>query len=85
MNHPVMSFTAVYLKAPHGYVGFVEELPGVNSHGQTIEEARANLQRAAAMVFDLERAQAQELLEGKDVVREGFVVSGCHTTVTNAA
>jgi predicted RNase H-like HicB family nuclease len=74
MDHPVMSFTAVYLKAKHGYVGFIEELPGVNSHGQTIDEARANLQSLATVIFDLERAQAQELLEGKDVVREGFSV-----------
>jgi predicted RNase H-like HicB family nuclease len=72
MNHPVISFTAVYLKAPHGYVGFIEELPGVNSHGLTIDEARANLQSLAAVIFDLERAQSKELLEGKDVVREGF-------------
>ena len=74
MNHPVISFTAVYLKAPHGYVGFIEELPGVNSHGHTIEEARTNLQSLATVIFDLERAQAKELLEGKDVVREGFSV-----------
>jgi predicted RNase H-like HicB family nuclease len=46
----------------------------VNSHGQTIEEARANLQQQATVIFDLERAQAKELLEGKDVVREGFSV-----------
>lgn len=74
MDHPVMFFTAVYLKAKHGYVGFIEERPGVNSHGQTIEEARANLQSLATVIFDLERAQAKELLEGKDVVREGFSV-----------
>jgi predicted RNase H-like HicB family nuclease len=75
MDHPAFSFTAVYLKAKHGYVGFVEEFPDLNSHGQTIEEARANLQRLAAVVFDLERTHAKELLEGKDVVREGFTVS----------
>jgi len=74
MNHPIISFTAVYLKAPHGYVGFIEELPGINSHGQTIEEARTNLQSLATVIFDLERAQAKELLEGKDVVREGFTL-----------
>ena len=74
MDHPVISFTAVYLKSKHGYVGFIEELPGVNSTGQTIEETRANLQSLAAVIFDLERAQAKELLEGKDVVREGFSV-----------
>jgi predicted RNase H-like HicB family nuclease len=75
MNHPVISLTAVYLKARHGYVGFIEELPGVNSHGQTIEEARANLRNLASVIFDLERAQAKELLEGKDVVREDFTVA----------
>lgn len=75
MDRPIISFTAVYLKGQHGYVGFVEELPGLSSHGQTIEEARANLRNLANVVFDLERAQAKELLEGKDVVREGFTVS----------
>jgi predicted RNase H-like HicB family nuclease len=75
MDHPVISLTAVYLKAKHGFVAFIEELPGVNSHGQTLAEARANLQRLATEIFDLERAQAKELLQGKDVVREGFTVS----------
>lgn len=72
MEQPVVSFTAVYLKNRHGYTGFVEELPGVNSHGLTLDEARANLRRLAQVVFDAERAQAEELLEGKDVVREQF-------------
>ena len=72
MDRPVISFTAVYLKAKHGYVAFIEELPGVNSHGQTIEEARANLRSLATVIFDLERAQSKELLAGKDVVREGL-------------
>ena len=72
MEQPEISFTAVFLKGEHGYIGFVEELPGVNSQGLTIEEARANLQRLAAIVFDEERAQAEELLQGKDVVREQF-------------
>ena len=75
MNQPEVSLTAVFLKGEHGYTGFVEELPGVNSQGQTIEEARDNLQRQAVVVFDAERAQAEELLEGKDVVREEFRVS----------
>ena len=74
-QQPVIAFTAVYLKGKHGYVGFVEELPGVNSHGQTIDEARANLTRLCKVVFDEERARSEELLEGKDVVREQFRVT----------
>ena len=74
-QQPVIAFTAVYLKNKHGYIGFVEELPGVNSHGQTIDEARDNLTRLAKVVFDEERARSEELLAGKDVVREQFRVS----------
>lgn len=72
MDQPVISFTAVYLKGKHGYTGFVEEIPGVNSHGNTIEEARENLQHLAVLVFHEERAQSAELLNGKEVVREEF-------------
>jgi len=75
MDQPEIAFTAVFLKGRHGYTGFVEELPGVNSQGQTLEEARSNLQRLATVVFDEERAQAEELLEGKEVVREEFRIA----------
>ena len=69
-----LAFTAVYLKSNSGYIGFIEELPGVNSHGRTIEEARDTLQKLAAVVFDEERRGAEELIEGKDVVRESFFI-----------
>jgi predicted RNase H-like HicB family nuclease len=69
-----LAFTAVYLKSNSGYIGFIEELPGVNSHGRTIEEARETLQKLAAVVFDEERRGAEELIAGKDVVRESFFV-----------
>lgn len=72
MQRPTMAFTAVYLKAAHGYIGFVEELPGVNADGRTIDETRDNLVRLAEIVFDEERRQTAELLAGKDVVRESF-------------
>ncbi len=72
MEQLAVSFKAVYLRASHGYVGFIEELPGVNSQGQTIDEARANLRRLATVVFEEERARSAELLSGMDVVREEF-------------
>jgi len=74
MDRGKLAFTAVYLKGKHGYVGFLEELPGVNSHGRTIEEARQILQRLAALVFDEERRSVHEMLAGKDVVRESFFI-----------
>jgi predicted RNase H-like HicB family nuclease len=74
MEQGKVAFTAVYLKASSGYVGFIEELPGLNSHGRTLEEARETLHKLAAVVFDEERRGAEELIAGKDVVREAFLM-----------
>ena len=57
-----------------GALGFIEELPGVNSHGRTIEEARDTLRKLAQVMFDEERRGSEELMAGKDVVRENFLV-----------
>ena len=45
-----ISFTAVFLKVPEGYIGFVEELPGANTQGATLEEARENLKEAVQLI-----------------------------------
>jgi len=74
MERGQTAFTAVFLRNAGGYLGFVEELPGVIAHGRSLEEARANLQRLAEVVFDEERRQTESLLEGKEVVRESFTV-----------
>ena len=50
-----MQFTAVFIEVPEGYVAFVEELPGANTQGDTLEEARANLQEAVTMVLEANR------------------------------
>jgi predicted RNase H-like HicB family nuclease len=65
-----MKLTAVYMKVPEGYVAFVEELPGANTQGETLEEARANLKEAVAMVLDANRELSKQSLEGADVIRE---------------
>jgi predicted RNase H-like HicB family nuclease len=64
-----LAFTAVYLKSSSGYIGFIEELPGVNSHGRTIDEARDTLQKLMTVVFDEEHHGAEELIEGKTCAR----------------
>ncbi len=38
-----LNFTAVFRKVPLGYIGYVEELPGANTQGKTLEETRKNL------------------------------------------
>jgi predicted RNase H-like HicB family nuclease len=67
--------TKVYQKVPEGYIGFVEELPGANTQGLTLEEARANLEEAIELVLEANRFLAEERLEGQDVIRERVSLS----------
>ena len=69
-----MKLTAVFMKVPEGYVAFIEELPGANTQGETLEEARQNLREAVALVLDANRALTEQSLEGAAVVREAFVL-----------
>jgi predicted RNase H-like HicB family nuclease len=55
-----MKLTAVFKEVPEGYIGFVEELPGANTQGDTLEEARANLQEAIEMTLEANRILAEE-------------------------
>ncbi len=64
------TFTAVFEKVNEGYIGFVEELPGANTQGKTLEETRANLREAVEMVLEANRILSEESLTGKQVVRE---------------
>lgn len=65
-----LNLTAVYRKVPEGYIAYVEELPGANTQGETLEEARRNLEEAVRLVFETNRALAEEELSGVNVVRE---------------
>ncbi len=65
-----IKLTAVFQKVSEGYIAFIEELPGANTQGATIEEARDNLQEAVALTLEANRALAEESLAGQDVIRE---------------
>jgi predicted RNase H-like HicB family nuclease len=71
-----MQFTAVFVEVPEGYVAYVEELPGANTQGATLEEAKANLQEAVVMVLEANRELAQRSLVGEKVTKEPFVLMG---------
>lgn len=55
-----ISLTAVFQKVPGGYVAYVEELPGANTQGYTIEEARTNLEEAIQLVLEANRILSEE-------------------------
>ena len=65
-----IELTAVFQKVPEGYIAFVEELPGANTQGSTLEEARTNLEEAVQLVLEANRMLAEQALEGQEVIRE---------------
>lgn len=65
-----MSFTAVFQKVPEGYIGFVEELPGANTQGATLREARENLKEAVRLVLEANRKLVSKTIVNRDVIRE---------------
>jgi len=67
-----MQLTAVYIPVPEGYIAFVEELPGANTQGDTLEEARENLREAVTLVLEANRELAERSIAGQAVTREPF-------------
>jgi predicted RNase H-like HicB family nuclease len=56
--------TAIYEKSEEGgYIGYVAELPGANTQGETIEETRENLKEAVTMLLECYREDAEQRYE----------------------
>ncbi len=70
-----MQLTAVFIQVPEGYIAFVEELPGANTQGTTLDEARENLQEAVALVLEANRELAEQSLTWQTVTKEPFVLA----------
>ena len=68
-------FTAIFQKVQEGYIAFVEELPGANTQGKTLAEARVNLQEAIRLVLDANKILAGELLDEQEIIREPLLMS----------
>jgi predicted RNase H-like HicB family nuclease len=67
-----MELTAVYISVPEGYIGFVEELPGANTQGSTLDEVRENLREAVQLILEANRELAERSLVGQNVSKEPF-------------
>jgi predicted RNase H-like HicB family nuclease len=70
-----MNLTAVFLETDEGgYIGFVEELPGANTQGKTLEECRQNLLEAIHLVLETNRELARQHIQGKHVIKESVAL-----------
>ena len=67
--------TAVFRKVPEGYIAFIEEFPGANTQGASLDEARTNLREAVALVVEANRMLAREDVADGAVIREPLTVT----------
>jgi len=68
-------FTAVFEQVGEWWIGYVEELPGANTQGRTLEETRDNLREAVQLLIEANRELAQREIAGKPVIREELLVA----------
>ncbi len=64
------TFTAVFEQHGAWWIGYVEELPGANTQGATLEETRENLKEAVQLVIEANRELARRNAAGHTVIRE---------------
>ncbi len=62
--------TAVYRKSGKWWAAYVEEIPGVNTQGTTLAEARANLKEALALILEANRELARKGERDSRCIRE---------------
>jgi predicted RNase H-like HicB family nuclease len=67
--------TAVFEQEADWRIGSVEELPGANTQGRTLNEARENLRDAVRLVIEANRELARREAEGRRVFREELVLT----------
>jgi predicted RNase H-like HicB family nuclease len=71
-----LTLTAIYEEAEEGgYIGYVPELPGANSQGETLEEVRENLSDAIQLILDANREEFEKNFSSSSrVTREKLVL-----------
>ena len=71
-----MNLTAVYVRSGAWIAAWIEEIPGVNTQGATLEEARANLRAALALMLEDQRADSEAALADQIVIERELLPVG---------
>jgi len=70
----VKEFTAVYKKSGKWYLGWVEEIPGVNTQGRTLKETKENLKEALSLILETNKKITEKNLKDKKAIIEPISV-----------
>ena len=68
-------FTAIYKKTGKWYLGWIEEIPGVNTQGRTLKEAKENLKEALLLILETNQILNKKEFSRGEIIREPLSVS----------
>ena len=63
-------FTAIYKKSGKWYLAWIEEIPGVNTQGRTLREAKENLREALTLILETNHLLSLSAFGRNKVFRE---------------
>lgn len=63
-------FTAIYQKRGKRYRAWIEEIPGVNTQGNTKKQAQENLREALLLILEANRKLSEQHNDRAHVLRE---------------
>ena len=58
-NTMLQHYHTIIKPEPHGFVGWVEEIPGALTHGHSLDECRENLRAALQLMLETHRDEAR--------------------------
>ena len=65
-------YTAVFKKSGKWIIAWIEEVPGANTQGKTMKEARSNLREALSLILESNREAARR---SRPLRRENFRIN----------
>lgn len=68
-------FTAIYKKSGKWYLGWIEEIPGVNTQGKALKETKHNLKEALLLILETNQILNKKEFSGREIIREPLSVS----------
>jgi predicted RNase H-like HicB family nuclease len=71
-----IKMTAVFEPCTEGgFIAYIEEIPGINSQGETLEEAKENLADAINLMFEERRSSKENVKKFKESITQTLSIS----------
>ena len=72
IQYMARQFTAIYKKSGKWYLGWIEEILGVNTQGRTLKEAKENLKEALELVLETSRLLTKKEAPKGKIIKEAI-------------